>query len=66
MHDVANTNRRILRVSGPEEPVIQGHRSSVGRGGHRVDASRNLWEGSGLKLDNANTDVAWCRGREFP
>ncbi|KAF9266459.1 hypothetical protein L218DRAFT_69517 [Marasmius fiardii PR-910] len=34
----------------------------VGRGGHRIEASKNLWEGSGLKVDSAFTDTAWCYG----
>jgi WD repeat-containing protein 24 len=38
------------------------HKSAVGRGGHRLDASRNLWIGSGLKMESASTDVAWGRG----
>ncbi|KAJ7684907.1 hypothetical protein DFH06DRAFT_945659, partial [Mycena polygramma] len=38
------------------------HKSNVGAGGYRLDASRNMWEGSGLKIDSANTDVAWCHG----
>ncbi|KAI9508833.1 hypothetical protein F5148DRAFT_1192288 [Russula earlei] len=38
------------------------HKSAVGRGGHRVDASRNLWTGSGLKMESVSTDVAWGRG----
>ncbi|EEB95043.1 hypothetical protein MPER_06049, partial [Moniliophthora perniciosa FA553] len=38
------------------------HKSTVGRGGHRIEASKNYWEGSGLKTDSAFTDVAWCHG----
>ena len=40
------------------------HKSSVGRGGHRIDASRNLWNGSGLKMESVSTDVAWGRGSQ--
>jgi WD repeat-containing protein 24 len=38
------------------------HKSSVGRGGYRIDASRNLWTSSGLKIDSASTDVVWGHG----
>lgn len=37
-------------------------KSAVGRGGHRIDLSKNLWDGSGLKIESASTDVAWCSG----
>ncbi|KAH7885076.1 hypothetical protein F5I97DRAFT_1810259 [Phlebopus sp. FC_14] len=53
---------RILRLSDPDETPTNEHKSSVGRGGHRIDSSRNLWDGSGLKIDSASTDVAWCSG----
>ncbi|KAF8067048.1 hypothetical protein FPV67DRAFT_1497690 [Lyophyllum atratum] len=54
---------RILTISDAARPHPQtGHKSSVGRGGYRIDASRNLWEGSGLKIDSASTDVAWGYG----
>ncbi|KAJ7125451.1 hypothetical protein C8R43DRAFT_1030196 [Mycena crocata] len=54
---------RIMRVSDPEDKVTNPeHKSSRGVGGYRVDASRNMWEGSGLKIDSATTDVAWCHG----
>jgi hypothetical protein len=36
---------------------------AVGKGGHGIDASPNFWEGSGLKVDSASTDVVWCHGR---
>ncbi|KAL0060378.1 SEA (Seh1-associated) complex subunit [Marasmius tenuissimus] len=39
------------------------HKSFVGRGGHRIEASKNFWEGSGLKVDSAFTDAAWCHGQ---
>ncbi|KAG6908862.1 hypothetical protein DXG01_002936 [Tephrocybe rancida] len=52
---------RILHISDGSKSNA-GHKSSVGRGGYRIDASRNLWEGSGLKIDSASTDVAWGRG----
>ncbi|KAJ7449912.1 hypothetical protein FB451DRAFT_1052596 [Mycena latifolia] len=54
---------RIIRISDPEDkhPTAE-HKSTVGAGGYRLDASRNMWEGSGLKIDSANTDVAWCHG----
>ncbi|KAI0741856.1 hypothetical protein C8Q80DRAFT_1196599 [Daedaleopsis nitida] len=55
---------RILRMSdtSPTGQSQSDHRSSTGRGGHRIDASRNLWDGSGLKVDSSSTDVAWCHG----
>ncbi|KAG6853834.1 hypothetical protein C0991_000948 [Blastosporella zonata] len=53
---------RILLVSDGSVKANSGHKSSVGRGGYRIDASRNLWEGSGLKIDSASTDVAWGHG----
>ncbi|KAJ6623550.1 hypothetical protein B0H10DRAFT_2010419 [Mycena sp. CBHHK59/15] len=54
---------RILRVSDPgDKPHNPDHKSNIGAGGYRLDASRNMWEGSGLKIDSANTDVAWCHG----
>ncbi|KAF8150924.1 hypothetical protein B0H34DRAFT_156740 [Crassisporium funariophilum] len=53
---------RILRISEPSQAQNQEHKSAVGRGGHRIDASRNFWEGSGLKIDSASTDVAWGHG----
>ncbi|KAI6119652.1 hypothetical protein EDD17DRAFT_1605846 [Pisolithus thermaeus] len=53
---------RILRLSAQDESLASDHKSAVGRGGHRIEASRNLWEGSGLKIDSASTDVAWCSG----
>ncbi|KAF9220562.1 hypothetical protein BS17DRAFT_787288 [Gyrodon lividus] len=53
---------RILRLSDPDETSATQHKSAIGRGGHRIDSSRNLWDGSGLKIDSASTDVAWCSG----
>ncbi|KZT22867.1 WD40 repeat-like protein [Neolentinus lepideus HHB14362 ss-1] len=54
---------RILRLSEPaEESASQDHKCVVGYGGHRIDASRNLWTGSGLKIDSASTDVVWGHG----
>ena len=41
------------------------HKSVTGRGGHRIEASRNLWDGSGLKVDSSSTDVAWCHGGAY-
>lgn len=55
-----------MRVSDPEDkPPNTEHKSNVGVGGYRLEASRNMWEGSGLKTDSANTDVAWCHGCAF-
>ena len=38
------------------------HKSVTGKGGHRIEVSRNMWDGSGLKVDSSSTDVAWCHG----
>ncbi|KAK0449993.1 hypothetical protein EV421DRAFT_1704652 [Armillaria borealis] len=54
---------RVLTVLDPTQARTSEHKAAVGRGGHRVEASRNLWEGSGLKIDSASTDVAWGYGR---
>ncbi|KAJ6596993.1 hypothetical protein DFH09DRAFT_1403743, partial [Mycena vulgaris] len=52
---------RIVRISDPDDKHHNAeHKSTVGAGGYRLDASRNMWEGSGLT--SANTDVAWCHG----
>jgi hypothetical protein len=48
---------RILKVIEPEE----GRGASTGP---RVEASRNFWEGSGLKIDSCSTDVVWGHGGE--
>ena len=53
---------RILRISDTQTSLNPDHKSAVGRGGHRLDASRNLWTGSGLKMESVSTDVAWGRG----
>ncbi|KAJ3511977.1 hypothetical protein NLJ89_g3787 [Agrocybe chaxingu] len=53
---------RIVRVSEPSQEANHEHKFAIGRGGHRIDASRNFWEGSGLKIDSASTDVAWGHG----
>lgn len=53
---------RILRLYDPEDVMNNDHKASIGRGGHRIEASRNIWDGSGLKIDSASTDVAWCHG----
>ncbi|EJF60586.1 hypothetical protein DICSQDRAFT_87772 [Dichomitus squalens LYAD-421 SS1] len=49
-------------MSGSGNLPSSDHKSVTGRGGHRIEASRNLWEGSGLKVDSSSTDVAWCHG----
>lgn len=41
------------------------HKVGVGRGGHSIEASRNFWEGSGLKIDSASTDVVWGHGSKL-
>ncbi|KAF8212133.1 hypothetical protein K438DRAFT_1806025 [Mycena galopus ATCC 62051] len=54
---------RIIRVFDPEDKPPNGdHKSAVGTGGYRLEVSKNMWEGSGLKIDSAITDVAWCHG----
>lgn len=57
---------RILRMSNPGVDVSNSdHKSIVGRGGYRIDASRNMWKGSGLKSDSTTTDVVWtCGGND--
>ncbi|GAW01415.1 wd repeat-containing protein 24 [Lentinula edodes] len=57
---------KILRIVDPLqtndlEDSIQYKTSAVGKGGFRIEASRNLWDGSGLKIDSSSTCVAWCR-----
>lgn len=49
-------------MSDPSNTHNPDHKSAVGRGGHRIDASRNFWDNSGLKIDSASTDVAWGHG----
>jgi hypothetical protein len=58
---------RILRVLQPSQSSAEtAYKTAVGRGGVRIESSRNLWEGSGLKIDSANTDVAWGHGSAYP
>ncbi|KAJ3718424.1 hypothetical protein C8R42DRAFT_144193 [Lentinula raphanica] len=57
---------KILRILDSSqinevEDSIQYKTSAVGRGGFRVEASRNFWDGTGLKIDSSSTCVAWCR-----
>ncbi|KAK0469994.1 uncharacterized protein EV420DRAFT_1662756, partial [Desarmillaria tabescens] len=54
---------RVITVLDPTQARTSEHKAAIGRGGHRVEASRNLWEGSGLKIDSASTDVAWAHGQ---
>ena len=56
------TALRILRVSSPSQTQKSEHKSAVGDGRCRIDASRNFWDGSGLKIDSVSTDVAWGYG----
>ncbi|EIW81604.1 hypothetical protein CONPUDRAFT_165704 [Coniophora puteana RWD-64-598 SS2] len=54
---------RILRVNGVDESLSEReHKSATGRGGYHIDASRNMWDNSGLRLEYASTDVAWAQG----
>ncbi|KAJ4493500.1 hypothetical protein C8J55DRAFT_484917 [Lentinula edodes] len=46
------------------EYSIQYKTSAVGKGGFRIKASRNLWDGSSLKIDSNGTSVVWC-GEEY-
>ena len=52
---------RILKVAGPEEGGVRGGVTQA----PRIEASRNFWEGSGLKIDSSSTDVVWGHGSEF-
>jgi hypothetical protein len=65
--DLLELALRILKLSDSSQPrdPSTDHKVVVGRGGARIEASRNLWEGSGLKIDSANTDVVWGHGCEF-
>ena len=38
------------------------HKSTTSWYGFKLDASRNLWEGSGLKVDSVVIDVGWGAG----
>jgi WD repeat-containing protein 24 len=51
---------RILKMIEPEE----GETRKGALSGPRVEASRNFWEGSGLKIDSSSTDVVWGHGSE--
>ena len=51
---------RIIRVLDPSEKHASEHKAVIGPGGYRIEASRNQWAGSGLKIDSAPTDVVWC------
>ena len=59
------TALRILRVSDSPTSLTPDHRSAVGRGGHRIDASRNLWAAAGFKVESVTTDAVWGRGSAF-
>jgi hypothetical protein len=50
---------RILRISDATDKAPLDHKFVVGRGGYRIEASRNMFSGSGLKYDNILTDVLW-------
>ena len=52
---------RILRISDATERAPTDHKFVVGKGGYRIEASRNMFSGSGLKYDNILTDVLWGR-----
>ncbi|KAI0317396.1 hypothetical protein OF83DRAFT_146560 [Amylostereum chailletii] len=59
---VGRSSLRILRMSDSPASMAPDHKSSIGRGGHRIDASRNLWTAAGFKVDSLSTGVAWGRG----
>ncbi|KAF9807356.1 hypothetical protein IEO21_08250 [Rhodonia placenta] len=53
---------RILRFAAPStvgSAHPAEHKHATGRGGYRVEASRNFWDGSGLHVESASTDVVW-------
>ncbi|KAF5384753.1 hypothetical protein D9757_006263 [Collybiopsis confluens] len=52
----------VLENNVPEEEDTTQYKNSVvGKGGSRIEASRNLWEVSGLKIECTPTSAAWCR-----
>ena len=51
---------RILKVTSSEESETRKGVSQT----LKVEASRNFWEGSGLKIDSSSTDVVWGHGSE--
>jgi hypothetical protein len=51
---------RILRIIASEE----GETRKGALQGVKIEASRNFWEGSGLKIDSSSTDVVWGHGGE--
>lgn len=53
---------QALRILSVQDPFQDG---VVGDARRRITASRNFWEGSGLKLDSSSTDVAWARGSTY-
>lgn len=52
---------RILRIldSSQSTSIDPKHPN---RPAFKIESTRNLWEGSGLKIDCASTDVAWAYG----
>jgi hypothetical protein len=57
--DASSVSSSILLVPAGIGP---SQKSTTSRAGYRLDASRNLWDGSGLKVDSALTDVGWGVG----
>lgn len=58
---------RILRFLDTAESRVrtqQGgdRRHATGQGRCRIESTRNFWEGSPLRVDSSQTDVAWGRG----
>ncbi|KAL4254380.1 GATOR2 complex protein WDR24 [Pleurotus pulmonarius] len=51
---------RVVSLSSPSNLPTPDHKHAVGRGGHRIDSSRNFWDGGGLT--SASTDVSWGFG----
>lgn len=61
-HNSCSEALRIVRILSSGQSQGSEHKSAVGPGGHRLEASRNFWDSSGLKVDSASTDVAWGHG----
>ncbi|KIY64047.1 hypothetical protein CYLTODRAFT_359035 [Cylindrobasidium torrendii FP15055 ss-10] len=55
---------RVIRVLDPGVARNPEYKSALGAGGYRAEMSRNFWDGSGLKIDSASTDVAWGSSRQ--
>ena len=66
MADSLNSGPTTTSIfTGTAPGVGPSHKSTTSRFRYRLDASRNLWDGSGLKVDSALTDVGWAYGGKF-